>query len=298
MKAFLAPFGLEDETRREIKSHRQSQILGEWGRLFLVEGVQHLHFSQNTWSNPVWIDFTSISEAAQKLKKINKLWGSYSFDYHRRAMLIQQQLKSPSDKPIAFLTPVKYPNLGSWTLINKNKILASAECSSPFINGELHFIENKKDPPSRAYLKLWEWFTLHGRHPHKNQNCLDLGSSPGGWTWVLSELDCRVYSVDKAPLQEALNKRKNIHRIEQDAFSLAPHDVPPIDWLFSDIICDPRRLLELIEKWPVKNMVLTLKFKGKADFALIQKFSDIPNSSLIHLSHNKHELTWSKIELA
>jgi integrase len=53
-------------------------------------------------------------------------------------------------------------------------------------------VKNGTPKPSRAYLKLWELFTLIGEHPRPGELCLDLGSSPGGWTWVLQRLGARV----------------------------------------------------------------------------------------------------------
>jgi 23S rRNA (cytidine2498-2'-O)-methyltransferase len=126
-------------------------------------------------------------------------------------------------------------------------VLASASCSSPFPNGEVCFIEDRT-APSRAYLSLWELFTLIVERPRPNQPCLDLGSSPGGWTWVLQRLGAHVISVDKAPLDRSLTNLPGIAYHRENAFALEPRAVGQIDWLFSDIICYPRRLLRLVQK--------------------------------------------------
>ena len=75
-------------------------------------------------------------------------------------------------------------------------------------------------PPNRAYLKLWEALTLaanmpDGRMPRPGELCLDLGSSPGGWSWVLQKLGARVISVDKAPLDPA-DRIAARHRVPRD----------------------------------------------------------------------------------
>jgi 23S rRNA (cytidine2498-2'-O)-methyltransferase len=298
MFAVLAPDNLKTETLREIKSKPHLKVIEQWDRLILISGPKtKIHFSQNIWLNPQWIEFESVQQGAAALKKLHKFWSLHPTQNHRRAQLIHQSLQGIKKKEFDFFKPLKLPPLGAWTLIEKNKILASPQTNSPFVDGELSFKENKQEPPSRAYLKLWEWFTRHQRLPHKNEICLDLGSSPGGWTWVLSELGCQTYSVDKAPLAPNLLAKKNVHCLKKDAFQVSPDELPKIDWLFSDIICEPKRLLEIIHKWPVKNMVLTLKFKGQADFSVIQEFASIKNSHIEHLSHNKHELTWSKTSL-
>ena len=176
-------------------------------------------------------------------------------------------------------------------------MLYSARCTSPFADGEVEFNENKTDPPSRAYLKLWEFFTIKGKAPQKGERVLDLGSSPGGWTWVLDQLGCEVLSVDKAPLAANLKISQRTRFINESAFALDPQTIGKVDWLFSDIICYPERLLELVEKWRpfARCFVCTIKFQGPTDFAAIEKFRTIPGATIQHLHCNKHELTWSLV---
>ena len=116
--------------------------------------------------------------------------------------LIQAQLPKVSAKPLVFGEPPPAAPVGSWTLLDANTVLAAPRCSSPFPHGEVRFVEDRTGPPSRAYLKLWEAFTLLGRRPGSGDLCLDLGSSPGGWSWALQKLGARVISVDKAPLDQ------------------------------------------------------------------------------------------------
>ncbi len=292
---YLAPCGLINELIAEI-----NQIEAVYGNLVISSAApQHSLWAQNIWYNPSYIPISSISSAAQILKKQLLRWAPYSYQLHRRTQLIQAQLPSYQVKPIEFLASLPHKPIGSWTLINKNLLLASSHCSSCFPNGEVMFSENKKDPPSRAYLKLWELFTLHGIHPQPSDVCLDLGSSPGGWTWVLQQMGCQVISVDKAKLDPALLNLSNINYLQRSAFSLLPAEMGRIDWLFSDVICYPSRLFKLIQNWLksnlCKNFVCTIKLQGETDFNAIQQFSAIEGSKLVHLYHNKHELTWFKI---
>ncbi|MGZ3724102.1 MAG: SAM-dependent methyltransferase, partial [Bdellovibrionales bacterium] len=194
---------------------------------------------------------------------------------------------------IEFLAPLPKAPLGSFTLFDEKTLVYSAECTSPFPDGEPEFAENKTDPPSRAYLKLWEIFLLTQNWPKAGQTVIDLGSSPGGWTWVLDQLGCNVISVDKAPLAEDLKLSNRVKFVGESAFGLEPVKV---DWLFSDVICYPERLLELVLKWraagAARNFVCTLKFQGPTDLAAIKNFLAIPGSQVVHLNANKHELTW------
>jgi 23S rRNA (cytidine2498-2'-O)-methyltransferase len=55
-------------------------------------------------------------------------------------------------------------------------------------------------------------------------------------------------------------------------------------------------LLSLVQKWlrlgQVRRLVCSVKFQGATDFEVMREFSAIPGSRLLHLHHNKHELTW------
>ena len=81
----------------------------------------------------------------------------------------------------------------------------------------------------------------------------------------------------------------------ESAFGLDPASVGPVDWLFSDIVCYPARLLRLVEKWRVsglvKNFVCTIKFQGATDHETAAAFAALPGAEVVHLHHNKHELT-------
>jgi 23S rRNA (cytidine2498-2'-O)-methyltransferase len=178
-------------------------------------------------------------------------------------------------------------------------MLAAASCSSSFPNGEVGFVEDRT-APSRAYLKLWEVLTLLGERPKPSELCIDLGSSPGGWTWVLQKLGARVISVDKAPLDPSVATLPGVEYRGESAFGLDPRVVGPVDWLFSDVVCYPKRLLTLVQRWvaagAARHFVCTVKFQGATDFEAMQAFAAIPGSRLLHLHHNKHELTWFKLD--
>ena len=137
--------------------------------------------------------------------------------------------------------------LGSWTLLAPDRMLAAAECSAPFPNGEVAFVEDRTGPPNRAYLKLWEALVRFGRWPGPGERCLDLGASPGGWTYVLAKLGADVIAVDKAPLDPKVAAMPACEWRGESAFALEPASVGPVDWLFSDIVCYPARLLRLVE---------------------------------------------------
>jgi 23S rRNA (cytidine2498-2'-O)-methyltransferase len=288
---YLAPDGFLAELEAELGS----AVRATRGNLVLADGAERpVAWAANVWRDPCHIPIASIGDAAKKLRAIQRNWALYSFAHHRRAALIAERLPRVSAKPIEFGAPAPAAALGSWTLVAPDLMLASPACASPFPNGEARFVEDRS-APSRAYLKLWELFTLTGARPQPGELCLDLGSSPGGWTWVLQRLGARVISVDKAPLDASVDLLGIEYR-RASAFGLDPRTVGPVDWLFSDVVCYPKRLLALVRKWlaagTVRRFVCTVKFQGATDFATMQEFAAIPGSRLLHLHQNKHELTW------
>lgn len=271
------------------------------GRLVLADGSPHpAAWAQNIWQEPFFQPIESVGHAVRTLKSIQRNWHCHPVDHFRRAALIAEQLPPVSAKPLAFGTPPPSSPLGSWTLWDRDTLLLSATCSSPFPDGEVRFEEDKLGPPSRAYLKLWEAFTVLGIQPKPGELCLDLGSSPGGWTWVLAEMGARVFSVDKAPLEPRVARMPGVDFCQGSGFGLEPSIMGPVDWLFSDMACYPERLLTAVQKWKevggARNCVCTLKFQGDTDHDTARAFADIPGSRLLHLSCNRHELTWVCLE--
>lgn len=290
----LAPYQLEHELEREL-TYRKIPFIKQDRIYFLSKNYIPL-FAQVTWINCQKISITSINDGIKKLRQLGRNWSLFSIGNHRRAQLIQEGLYKIKDEPVDFMQAApKYP-MGGWTLMDMQTIICSTQTTSRYPLGKCEFNENKTIPPSRAYLKLWEFFTIYQTPPSPGTIAIDMGSSPGGWSWVLAELGTQVISVDKAPLEPKIQKIPNITFLQESAFGLDPKKVPHAEWLFSDIICYPERLLQLIQLWreksSVKNFVCTIKFQGDADFAVIDEFLKIPHSKMIHLYHNKHEVMW------
>jgi 23S rRNA (cytidine2498-2'-O)-methyltransferase len=293
--AYLAAEGFVDELAQELATVDRGH-----GRLLIASGPPRpAAWAANVWLDPQEIRITSISDAATKLRAIQRNWALYAPELYRRATLIQGRLPKVSAKPLVFGAPVPASPLGSWTLLDAETMLAAPHCTNPFPNGEIRFIEDRSGPPSRAYLKLWEALTLLRCRPEPGEICLDLGSSPGGWSWALQRMGAHVLSVDKAPLAAEIAGLPGIeHRLES-AFALDPRAVGPVDWLFSDVVCYPARLLALVERWltagTCRDFVCSVKFQGATDHDIARRFAAIPGAQLRHLFHNKHELTWIKI---
>jgi 23S rRNA (cytidine2498-2'-O)-methyltransferase len=293
MNVSLAPYGQAHELERELNYRNIAFEKKE--RLYFFESDYRPLFAQVTWIDCKRLSIASISDGIKQLRALNKKWALFSVAYHRRAQLIQDGLSKVSQDPIAFLSELPKDTMGGWTLYDERTIICSAHTTSPFPLGKVIFQEDKIAPPSRAYLKLWELFTLYLPLPANDSHVLDMGSSPGGWTWVLARLGLRVTSVDKAPLDDAVARLKGVTFLHESAFGLQPESIESVDWFFSDIICYPERLLALVERWRasgVKHVVCTVKLQGDADFAILDRFLAVPGSRMAHLYHNKHELTW------
>lgn len=293
---YLAPAEFEQDLKTELNL-LGIKLLSQHGRLMLCEGdYQDVVFAQDTWTNVELVPYTSINQAAEILRAKGVRFSHYSLNNHRRGELILEKVPSARIKKYNFLDPIPDSPIGVFSLLSENEMLVSAKTLCPLPFGEIHFNEDKINPPSRAYLKLWELFTLYKIKPEAGMKTIDVGSCPGGWTWVLQTVGAHVVSVDKAPLEPRIAALPNIEFKQESAFGLRPQHVGQLDWFFSDIICYPDKLLELVNRWResglVSNFACTIKFQKPTDFETMFKFKAIPGSRIVHLSCNKHEVTW------
>lgn len=290
--AYVAPEGFVSELRSEL-----GETLAAYGRLLIAPGPPRpVAWAENIWCDPVVLEIESIGAGARALRLMQRSWSHFPLSHHRRASLLTEKLPHVSARPLEFGAPVPGSPLGSWGLLDATTLLAAPTCTSAFPSGALQFVEDRDSAPSRAYLKAWEAITLLDRRPQAGERAIDLGSSPGGWTWVLASLGLSVISVDKAPLAPSVSNHALVHYEGVSAFSLAPEELGPLDWLFCDIACYPERLLGMVRRWleagTCPRFVCTLKFQGATDHETARQFAAIPHSRLVHLHHNKHELTW------
>jgi 23S rRNA (cytidine2498-2'-O)-methyltransferase len=299
--AYLAAAGYEDELDTEL-GRSGAAVVETHGRLRISEGRPvHAAWAANIWWDAQRIPIESIGDAARKLRDRQRNWALYEPPEHRgRAELVADKLPYVAANPLELGEVAPDAPLGSWTLLDRDLVLAATECSNPFPDGEPAFVEDRHGPPSRAYLKLWEAFALLRRQPQSGERCLDLGAAPGGWTWLLARTGADVLAVDKAPLDPGVAGLANVTYDDGSAFALGPDDIGPVDWWCSDVIAYPDRLLDLVERWLasglVRNLVCTLKFQGTTDFAAVDRARALPGAQLFHLDNNKHELTLAVLD--
>jgi len=254
-------------------------------------------FALDVWETPILIEFESISEAARILRSAGKYWFLNPLSNIRRSRLIEEQLAKLPPFELSFPFEKVVPDIGCFSLVDKNILLYSTKCWKKWPLGHYEFIEDKLNPPNRAYLKLWEALTLLNIYPKPKETALDLGASPGGWTYVMQSFGAYVTAVDKAPLDPKIGRLPYVTFLKQSAFSLNPNEFEQtFDWLVCDIACYPERLYELVINWitskKAKQMIFTIKLQGETDLNIIQQFQAIPNSRTLHLFNNKHEATF------
>lgn len=252
-------------------------------------------FAEDIWFDAEQVSFQSISEASKILRVAGKYWHHHPVSHIRRATLIQENLRKTPKLDFTF-PPTAFPEIGCFSLLDPHTLLYASRRWKRAPMGQYPFIEDKVNPPNRAYLKLWEALSLLEEYPKPGQTTMDLGASPGGWSYVLQSFGAQVIAVDKAPLAANIAKKPLIQSLQQSAFALNPNDFKRIDLLVCDIACYPERLYELVQQWlkagNVQQMICTIKLQGETNFTEIQKFQAIPSALVLHLSCNKNELTF------
>jgi hypothetical protein len=210
----------------------------------------------------------------------------------------------PSIAPAAFDARLLLVQL---LLVSRDRLIVSAAAPRPLPRGGFDLapwpagappVDDDRAPPSRAYRKLEEAFQWMGAAPRTNETCVDLGAAPGSWTMMAARRGARVFAVDRAPLAPAA-RQGAVTSVSGDAFAYAPPR--PVDWLLSDIICEPTRAIALVDEWLAakrcRNLVVTIKFKGRGNYAVLATLAPIFDrvrpafARIKHLAHNKNEVT-------
>lgn len=152
-----------------------------------------------------------------------------------------------------------------------------------------------KQAPSRAFAKLVEAEARMGRRIASRETCVDLGASPGSWTYVAAQRGARVTAVDRSELRDDLMRHPRVRFERGDAFRFAPPS--PVDWLLCDVIARAERSAELLSRWLregwCRHFVVTLKLDDDGSEAVVAKLErDLGDCELwlSKLSANKKEV--------
>ena len=167
---------------------------------------------------------------------------------------------------------------------------------SHFPGGEVALASDKQ-APSRAFTKLVEAELRLGRKIAGGETCVDLGASPGSWTYVAVQRGARVTAVDRAELRADLLQHRRVHFQRGDAFRFEP--AAPVDWLLCDVIAEADRTAELLLRWLTnawcQHFVVTLKVDDSGSVPLLESLKrELPPLTaelrLLRLSANKKEV--------
>ncbi len=167
---------------------------------------------------------------------------------------------------------------------------------SSFPRGEVPLADDKS-APSRAFTKLVESEQRLGRQIEHGQTCVDLGASPGSWSYVPIQRGANVIAIDRSELREDLMRNPRLHFQVADAFKYKPPQT--VDWLVCDVIAAPQRSIDLLLEWlrekRMRHFIVTIKFKGHDEYPLLDilKREAPPLCADFHLTRlcaNKNEV--------
>lgn len=202
------------------------------------------------------------------------------------------------DRSLAFLQVLVLPDRTvAVSYISKEEMKAYHSLVSPFVGG-FNNVEDDKKAPSRAFRKIIEAQLILGKQISEGETLVDLGACPGGWSYIARKNGAKVIALDRSPLAQELMEDEMVTFLKEDAFKYQVDS--PVDWVVSDIICAPERILELIDYWVLGsnciNFVFTIKFQGHKDYGLLKKFKNIALKTdyqfiLKQLNANKNEVT-------
>jgi len=145
-----------------------------------------------------------------------------------------------------------------------------------------------RSAPSRSTLKLEEAFKTmlteaeQTRYLHNGMTAVDLGASPGGWTWQLVNRELRVIAIDNGKMDQALMDTGMVEHINADGFKFYPNK--PVDWLVCDMVERPLHISRLISRWLVDGQcrytAFNLKLPMKKRYQTVIECREIIESQL------------------
>lgn len=158
--------------------------------------------------------------------------------------------------------------------------------------------------PSRSTAKLAEALMefLPGREFAPGSTAVDLGASPGGWTWQLVKRGFMVTAVDNGPMDAGLLETGQVKHRRDDGFHYRPAD--PVDWMVCDMVESPSRIAHLVSRWLAegwcRESIFNLKLPMKKRWEELERCRAIIDEALggsgyylrfRHLYHDREEVT-------
>lgn len=136
-----------------------------------------------------------------------------------------------------------------------------------------------REAPSRSTLKLeeaWHQFIPRDQWDERladDMTGVDLGASPGGWTYQLVRRGMLVTAIDNGPMAESLMDTGLVQHLMADGFTWRPKQM--VDWMVCDIVEKPARNAALLETWLGEGLcreaVVNLKLPMKQRYAEVRR---------------------------
>jgi 23S rRNA (cytidine2498-2'-O)-methyltransferase len=174
---------------------------------------------------------------------------------------------------------------------------------SAFMLGQCRMADDDA-APSRSYLKVEEAYGIIGAEPQPGETVCDLGAAPGGWSYSAAKRGARVVAVDNGPLKGGALGNPLVDHRRDDAFGFSPGKDATYDWLFSDMLEDPHKILRsVVGPWLsggwCRRFIVNLKFGRVDPIALLAELRapDSPFAKhasgvrITHLYHDREEFT-------
>jgi 23S rRNA (cytidine2498-2'-O)-methyltransferase len=223
--------------------------------------------------------------------------------------------KDEKEKSSDFSNELKY-NLHLFFLESKNCAIALSlkKNASPNFMG-IPRLKFPPQAPSRSTLKLEEAFlfflTDHQRETllKNGLQAVDLGASPGGWTFQFVSRNIFVTAVDNANMDKNLMDSGMVEHKKEDGFKYTPPK--PVHWMVCDMVEKPSRIAKLVAHWAkfryAQNFIFNLKLPMKKRLEevlsclsfLKEELSNIEGHYILEckqLYHDREEVTvWLKV---
>ncbi|HTH95706.1 MAG TPA: 23S rRNA (cytidine(2498)-2'-O)-methyltransferase RlmM [Rhodocyclaceae bacterium] len=130
--------------------------------------------------------------------------------------------------------------------------ITDTDNSSPWAMG-IPRLKSVPGAPSRSAQKLAEALQIfltpeeRAERLHEGITGVDLGASPGGWTWVLVRHGLHVTAIDNGKLAPEIMASGQVEHLHADGLTWRPRR--PVHWLVCDMAEKPARVAALMADW-------------------------------------------------
>jgi 23S rRNA (cytidine2498-2'-O)-methyltransferase len=325
MKNFIAvcQSGYEEYLKNELIKLKKVKVDQIENSYLVGKGeIENSVFAHYIGNDPQEINGTSVNQIAgtifdyffnkNKDVTIDSIWNCIFIHVNpieglsRRSSSIQEAFSNILKKRMSRVAKLfrynQIPDAGSYTgLLVFFSDFKKCYVTDRFIYNGQRRMADHPDAPSRSFLKIEEAFSILKLKPEINDLVIDLGASPGGWSFSAALKGASVCAVDNAKLKGGASNHPGIIHYQINAFDYKPDK--KVDWLLCDMIVEPYKVIKLLEEWLTRKLcrffIINLKF-GYTD--IIALINDIEHDNdlikkmtsfiqIIHLYHDRDEVT-------